>query len=689
MVENEQSIGIKSIDTILTFNAKSVDPNILEQLLFGRKELVDVLHKKIISIVKNKSTMQVQIIGKRGMGKSHITAVLYNRIQPFIQKNQLKVAYLSEEEYGIASYLDVLIRIIQAFIRWDESSKEEFEKQFDVLRETHPVKQEEFAEQIILNYIKDKPLLIFIENLDDIFCAIKVDGQNKLRAFLYRNPKVSILATSQALSQDIGVEEKPFFGFFENIYLKNLNFEEALDLLKEIAKIEKQENVIKFLEGKGKSYVRAIQELVKGNHRLLVRFYEFLKVDTMAELSVIFMKTINELKPYFESFIRPLPPLEQKILYHLAFQRIPQKGTDIAKDCFIDTTSLSKKLSELHRRKLIDAIQDPKSKRDKRYEISDPMLRIALAANENKDGFAGIVIDMLALWYSTTELKSQKSLLKENGKECHLRDLALQRKAEIMHIYFSNNDVYEEVQECIENNNINEAKAILEKMPNEKRDSGYYFFNGYVLMRNKKYNESIDSFKKSIKMDSNRIETWINLGTSYALENKDKEALSSYKKALKISPNHSGIWNNLGNTYSVFKDPEKAIECYKKSIELDPNKFESWYNLGDEYFLLNDYLLAFSSYNKAINLNIESNDELIAHLIRNIFKYLSSKPNNIDEYTSITKIIESSINYDKKEGILMLLNIFNEVNFKNNNEILLELPKELREFFEQEILNKK
>ncbi|MBE5318263.1 MarR family transcriptional regulator [Pedobacter sp. MR2016-19] len=379
----------------------------MEKLLVGRSGTANYLADTIESIAIDGNNQQLLIIGQRGMGKTHLLRVLYSKAIPYIDQHKLFVAYFSEEEYGVSNYFDFLIRILYAFIRWNGGDKEILEKKIEELHSVSISGQANYAEKIIQDYIGEVPLLILAENFADILNGIGKSEQSKLRAWLYRNQRVSIIATSQAISDDFDDEDRPFFEFFNIYYLKPLTYEESFDFLVSIAELDGRPDVVTHLRGKGQSQVRAIHDLVKGNHRLLVTFYEFLKSNTLAKLSNHFIKTINDLKPYYETFIRYLPPQQQKIVRFVALSRKPQQGTDIAKNCFIDQKSLSKQLSELVRKRLLEAIVDSSDKRNRLYDIDEPLLRISIEVGEHKEGITALFIDFLALYYNEDELKDK------------------------------------------------------------------------------------------------------------------------------------------------------------------------------------------------------------------------------------------------------------------------------------------
>ena len=422
MVENQYSIN-----NVLSFGTKSVNPKLLEKLLVGRRKTVGYLYEAVESIVKHKQNQFILIIGQRGMGKTHIIRVLFHKIQKFISENKLVVAYFSEEEYGVTDYFDFLLRIINALMKWNKKDNEYLQNKLYELQEALPANREYFAEKIIEQYMDKKPLLILAENFADILEAIKPGEQAKLRAWLYKANRISIIATSQAMSKDFDREDRPFYGMFNIHYLKRLNYEDTVTFLTLLAEIDNNNEVLEYIKHTGKGQIKALHSLIKGNHRLLVTFYQSLKANTVAKLSENFIKTINDLKPYYETYIRNLPAQQQKILRYIALERKPVQGVQISKNCFIDQRSLSKQLSELIKKRLVEAILDPNDKRNKLYDICDPLLRISTEIGENIEGSTAIFIDFLATYHN-----DKSSYSKRTSFEIYLRQNdSVQEKVEL------------------------------------------------------------------------------------------------------------------------------------------------------------------------------------------------------------------------------------------------------------------
>ncbi|WP_460969763.1 tetratricopeptide repeat protein [Spirosoma migulaei] len=614
-METQQGVGNKGISTFLSFGAKNVQPDILEKMLVGRQKTVNLLEQYAREIALNGVNHQVFIVGPRGAGKTHMLRVLYYRIHDLVEKKAIVVSYFAEEEYGISGYLDFLIRIINAFMRWYDSDKPALEAQLNILRETPESRQEYVAENIISDFVEDKPLLILSENFDTILEALGKDGQSKLRAWLYRHNRISIIATAQATSPDLGREDRPFYGFFYTITLKKLTYEESLELLRNLAKIEKNPKMIEHLAGKGQAQVRAIHELIKGNHRLLVTFYEFLKADTLAELSKIFMKTMNDLKPYYETFIRFLPTQQQKILYYLALANIPQKGTDIAKNCFIATTSLTKQLSELQRQHLVDALPDPTDRRNKLYDVSEPLLRIAIQIGEHREGVAALFIDFLARCYSHEEIKNQKF----HFENLYLTEVEPLKKQKL----------YLEVEARDRAMKLQVELGIVQKTLPIKALEQIKLGNVYRKQGN--YDQAVEAYKIAIQIEANNEIIWTNLGAIYCDDQGNYPlAIEAFQRAIQLKPDYEMAWYNLGVTYSKQDNYLEAINAYKKAAQLNSGDESTWYNLGSLYSRYGDYIQSINSYMKVIQL--KPNDALVWSNIGEAYKKLGNYDQAIEAY---------------------------------------------------------
>jgi len=396
----------QGLNYLQTFNPIESKAELLEKTLIGRKYLVDILETLVIESATSGNKHQRLIIGPRGSGKTHLLRVLYNRVAGRDElRDKLKIAYLCEDEYGIANFLDLIIRIFRAFVKWDPGNSRYLEEEIDRLKKIPPQDQENTAKKILLKHIKGTTLLLIAENIGDIFAGIEVHGQRKLRDIVQQYPNFSIMASNQALFKDIQYEDKPFHNFFKITHLKKLTLEETILFLKSIAQWEGKTGLLKFLDQpEGRGRIHAIFEITGGNHRLLVTFYNFLKIDYKNDLSYSFIKTINDLIPYYQSFMNLLSAQQQKIIQYLCQNRKPSSVKDIAENCFSTPNTISKQVSTLEKLKYVDATSSGK---ETFYELSEPLLRICFEVKENRGGPVKLFIDFLGNLYSVQEVKKK------------------------------------------------------------------------------------------------------------------------------------------------------------------------------------------------------------------------------------------------------------------------------------------
>jgi DNA-binding MarR family transcriptional regulator len=738
----------QGINTVLSFGAKSVNPEILEQLLTGRLNIANFFEEKVNAIVNDRNSQFWLIIGQRGMGKTHLLKVLHSRIWHYSQENKLTISYFAEEEYGVANFFDFLLRILNSFIKWYDKDVEFLKSELENLQNTTIANQENYLKKIIKDYVGEKPLLIITENFGDILDQIGTEEQGRLRAWLYDNNNVSIIASSQSVSDNFDREDRPFYGFFIPYYLKSLSFEESYSFLISLAEIEKNNELVEHLKTKGKPQVRAIFDLVKGNHRLLVTFYHFLKTDMLAKVSENFIKTINDLKPYYETYIRYLPAQQQKILRYIALSRKPQLGIEISKNCFIEQKSLSKQLSELSRKRLIDIFPDPSDKRNKFYDISEPLLRISIEVGEHKEGITALFIDFLAYYYNVEELVKRNNRFNELLNNCNEKD-----QKNIMYEIEAIDKALNIKKEKITQTNQLFLESVQEG--DYKKAKEIYFSNisesinevnlliALALHHLKNYEDAIKYFKKIdlSKDDAIKIEesqnayyksysnSLINLsitdGNDTFLDKAIELTKSLYQDKGTIIDEY--ILSRLlkANNLIEKQDLNKAESLVNQIINIEFNSYPNEYKhlimelvsylwSGQEHTFTTEYLTYFNSLSiekrsefyvmfskssffnlfTSISSNIEQDNKtgdfniIIINWITNIL--INSKNITLTDLSFLIDFIRRNLEKIPELAVLEVYTIiYREVVLNKNETALYQLSKEQREFFEQKILKRK
>src|SRR5712692_656258 len=98
-----------------TFNPSAMPSELIEGTFVQREELAERLIDIFEESARRESKHNVLLVGPRGIGKSHLVSLVYHRLKTRKDvHDKLCIAYLREDEWGINSFLDLLLRTLRA-----------------------------------------------------------------------------------------------------------------------------------------------------------------------------------------------------------------------------------------------------------------------------------------------------------------------------------------------------------------------------------------------------------------------------------------------------------------------------------------------------------------------------------------------------------------------------------------------
>ena len=387
--------------SLSVFTPSNTAPEDLEFILVQRQGILQDAVERVRESALTGHKHHLLFVGPRGCGKTHLITLIVHRVG--LDGNladRLRIAWLNEDE-TCTTLLEFLLKIHAAL-------EKRYPTEFNdgMLAPAFDMKPDaalEFVSKHVLEALGSRTLMVAAENLDAIFENLGDAGQKQLRAFIQENPKLTIVATAQRLVESLSDRANPFYGFFQTEHLKPLNVEDATELLKNIAKLRDNGEVVKFLDTRrGLSRVRALHHLSGGNHRIYIVLSQFITRDSVDALVAPFMKMVDELTPYYQERVRWLPPLQRKIVEFLCSCETTVPVKEIARRLFSTPQTISSQLQGLREKGYIEANQRG---RESLYEISEPMMRICVEVKENQRFKPlRLLVDFLRVWYDDQEL---------------------------------------------------------------------------------------------------------------------------------------------------------------------------------------------------------------------------------------------------------------------------------------------
>jgi len=386
-------------------------PGLLEGIFVQRESLAERLVDLFEQSARRQTKHNVLLVGPRGIGKSHLVSLVYHRLKAKEGlADALCVAYLREDEWGINSFLDLLVRTTRVVC--EDAGLAPGNGVVD-LSERDRSQAEDRVWRSLQTILGNKTLFLIVENLDALFDKIGEEGQRQWRALMQTYPQWAVLATTPALFSGISRQVSPFYGFFEVIHLQPLATSESVALLQKLANWDKDERTVAFLNTSvGRARVRAVQHLAGGNHRIFALFYDFLHQGGSEHLVGPLLKTVDSLTPYYQSQMARLSPQQQKIVNFLCENQKPATVTEIAKNCL---TTHQTAASQLRQLLTLRYLRVDRVGRESFYELAEPLLRICVEAKTHRGEPLNLLVDFFRYWFSREEL--ERKLSDMNGRE--------------------------------------------------------------------------------------------------------------------------------------------------------------------------------------------------------------------------------------------------------------------------------
>ena len=335
----------------------------------------------------------------RGAGKTHLISLVYHRA-----KNRggtdggkpLRIAWLPEDPWTIVSYARLLAAILER-VSPDTGVKSADEAELDArLRSTSR---------------KDGPVLVLMENVDQILDALGEVGQQKLRNLLQTESGVLIIGSTTRLDRSLSSHAAPFFGFFDTIRLEPFSPEEAREMLTALALEAGNAELAERLSSSGAlARIHTIAHLAGGQPRLWALLGSALTVEELRDLAALLLSRFDDLTPYYQEQLARLSPLQRLVVAELAAADRPLPVKDIAERVGSDQRSVAKAVGDLAERGWLKPVStiftELLDRRRTYYDLAEPLARLAFQIKESRGEPLPLVVDFLVNWFDADQLRS-------------------------------------------------------------------------------------------------------------------------------------------------------------------------------------------------------------------------------------------------------------------------------------------
>ena len=561
------------------YSPGNMDRQSLEALFVGREDDMEEVLSRVTTSIRKPEKHYILLVGPRGSGKTHFLAIAYHRLMDRVDavgaRESVAVALLNEEEWGVASFLDLVVRILRALAGQTPELDAEIARIYDRFSKD-PTNAEAFAVARLREHTRGKTLLLLCENLVDLFDGLGDEGQKRWRAAIQEDGNWAIVASTPSLFSAVTLQKNPFYGFFTIRKLKKIDLETGIELLAKKAVHEGKTDLAEFLRTPlGRARARAIHHLAAGNHRAYVVLFDFLNKESLEDLVGPFMDMVDDLTPYYQDRMRQLPPAQRKIIEFLCLEGKPTTIKDIATPCLMSQQTAAKQIGELSTAGFVGRTR---SGRNTFCELSEPLMRICIEVKDKKTHHFRLFVEFLRHWFTNRELERRQAAFRHNGHNTYLDRVHVEEA-----VRCSLADKHEplvdalhvEAARCWDAGDYGGLATIQQTLVQDSGSAEDYRRWVLALVEAGDGSSAISAGQEAAKKypDESDVHYW--LTRAYVMENRYAEALCAIDRAIALNGEdpayrciRADVLLGLGRLTEAIRDAQAALDT-------DPNHWHS------------------------------------------------------------------------------------------------------------------
>ncbi|HYL75049.1 MAG TPA: tetratricopeptide repeat protein [Bryobacteraceae bacterium] len=390
-------------------------------MLVGRDDILKELQDDLLAQRTSASRQHWLIRGPRGMGKTHLVAILYHRIHrvPELSSSFLPVWLSEEEAYDAYSAGMLLLAIANRLL-------EELEKAGDAgapafrgaLSEIRNAGDDPGLFHEVCGLLKEaacgrgKILVVLMENLDAWLANMSGEKgrmeAGRLRSLLSDDKEFLFISTTPTrYLAKLSTPGSPLFGHLRERKLQPMSEDDIRELFGRLNQLTGAEMPLAGDQERPEHRLRwrVLHRLAGGNPRAVVMAYSVLSgASGIAAMVDELERMLDAQTAYYEARLEKLAPRERAILKALAMSSENLTISEMARVSRLPERSLSTQVKRL----LDEGHMAPAGDRQGKgsvFELADGLFRTWFHYRSGRRTLEPLV-RFLALWHTSTELES-------------------------------------------------------------------------------------------------------------------------------------------------------------------------------------------------------------------------------------------------------------------------------------------
>lgn len=343
------------------YNPRELTEEELIETFSAREPLLE----RLLECVRRESGRSISqhhlIIGGRGMGKTNLLHRLAYAVAaddelaaewfPVTFREQQFVDRLS------ALYASCLDALVENLERAGEVGRARaIEAAVERLPDDEPARAFRARSLLLLQSEElDRRLILLIDNFTDAVSRLSATEAWALRSLLQDEDRILLVAASSRPVDSGHSYSEPFLEFFRPHHLAPLDRAEMSALVKRLAEVYQEDEVIELLE-REPGWLPALRVILGGSPRSAIRIYHAIALRGPSTIADVLEHALGSATPFYTARLEQLPDQAQKVFHGLALGFDPSSAGELAKELGLAVNKVSTQLNRLVRDGLVSKV---------------------------------------------------------------------------------------------------------------------------------------------------------------------------------------------------------------------------------------------------------------------------------------------------------------------------------------------